>query len=153
MRTHFLPPTSLRVNRNTSEENNRAIIDNTLSGLKKYQGADRDSINARIDELDREWDTERVLEANATALILAGLVLGVTVSQWWLVLSGLVALFFFQHALQGWCPPLPLIRKLGIRTMAEINTEKMLLKVMRGDFKGRENDPEELMRVSARRNK
>jgi hypothetical protein len=39
-----------------------------------------------------------------------------------------------QHALQGWCPPLPFIRKRGVRTADEINAEKTALKLMRGDF-------------------
>ena len=39
-----------------------------------------------------------------------------------------------QHALQGWCPPVPLFRRLGFRTEAEINQERYALKVLRGDF-------------------
>jgi len=34
-----------------------------------------------------------------------------------------------QHGLQGWCPPLPLLRRLGIRTRGEIDREKYALKV------------------------
>lgn len=39
-----------------------------------------------------------------------------------------------MHALEGW-PPLPLIRKLRVRTVYEICMEKMILKHLRGDFK------------------
>jgi hypothetical protein len=46
----------------------------------------------------------------------------------------LVLLFFLQHALQGWCPPLPIFRKLGYRTKDEIAKEKYALKLLRGDF-------------------
>jgi hypothetical protein len=42
--------------------------------------------------------------------------------------------FFAQHAIQGWCPPLPLFRKLGYRTRKEIDKEKYALKLLRGDF-------------------
>jgi hypothetical protein len=52
------------------------------------------------------------------------------------------------YCVWGWRPPHPLIRRLGIRTMAEINTEKMLLKILRGDFKGIENAPEQLLSKS-----
>jgi hypothetical protein len=39
-----------------------------------------------------------------------------------------------QHALQGWCPPLPLLRRLGVRTQQEIERERYALKALRGDF-------------------
>jgi hypothetical protein len=49
-------------------------------------------------------------------------------------LTGTVGFFLLQHALQGWCPPLPIIRALGVRTAEEISAEKAVLKRMRGDF-------------------
>jgi hypothetical protein len=42
--------------------------------------------------------------------------------------------FLLQHALQGWCPPVPLLRKTGVRTMREIDIERYALKALRGDF-------------------
>ncbi len=39
-----------------------------------------------------------------------------------------------QHAIQRWCPPLPILRKLNIRTSKEIEQEKYALKTIRGDF-------------------
>ena len=82
----------------------------------------------RIGALDREWDVERVLEVNASTLALSGLVLGVTVNKKWLLVPGVVLSFLLQHGLQGWCPPLPLLRRLGIRTRGEIDREKYALK-------------------------
>src|SRR5437588_2851636 len=37
-----------------------------------------DQITARLAELDREWDIERILEANAAGASLVGIVLGTT---------------------------------------------------------------------------
>ena len=51
------------------------------------------------------------------------------------VLPALVAGFLLQHALQGWCPPVPLLRRLGFRTTAEIDYERYALKALRGDFR------------------
>ena len=82
----------------------------------------------RIGALDREWDVERVLEVNASTLALSGLVLGVTVNKKWLLVPGVVLSFLLQHGLQGWCPPLPLLRRLGILTRGEIDREKYALK-------------------------
>jgi hypothetical protein len=39
-----------------------------------------------------------------------------------------------QHAVQGWCPPIPILRRLGFRTADEINRERYALKALRGDF-------------------
>jgi hypothetical protein len=61
-------------------------------------------------------------------------VLGGLISRRFLVLPAIVFGFFFQHATQGWCPPLPVFRKMGVRTRREINKEKYALKALRGDF-------------------
>jgi len=42
-----------------------------------------------------------------------------------------VAAFLLQHAVQGWCPPLPVFRRLGVRTADEINDERVALKAVR----------------------
>jgi hypothetical protein len=46
--------------------------------------------------------------------------------------------FLLQHAIQGWCPPVPILRRLGFRTADEINRERYALKALRGDFKDAE---------------
>jgi hypothetical protein len=51
------------------------------------------------------------------------------------LLPAIVAGFLLQHALQGWCPPVPLFRHLGFRTAAEIDEERYALKALRGDFR------------------
>lgn len=38
------------------------------------------------------------------------------------------------HAFQGWCPPVNLFRRLGVRTQREIDEERYALKLMLGDF-------------------
>jgi hypothetical protein len=70
----------------------------------------------------------------APTITLAGLALGTTVNRKWLILPAVVQTFFLQHALEGWCPPIPLLRRLGVRTMDEINRERYALKALRGDF-------------------
>jgi hypothetical protein len=87
----------------------------------------RQAIEQRMAELDREWDVERVLEVNASTLALTGLVLGATMNRKWLLLPGIVLPFLLQHGLQGWCPPLPVLRRLGVRTRGEIDREKYAL--------------------------
>ena len=60
-----------------------------------------------------------------------------------------VTWFMLQHALQGWCPPLPVLRRMGVRTAAEIHQEIIALRILRGDFLERVEYPENAL-ASAR---
>ena len=99
-----------------------------------YADASPDRIGARLQELDREWDIERYLEANASSLAAAGIVAGGLFSRRLLLLPLAVMLFLLQHAVQGWCPPMALFRRRGVRTRREIDLERYALKVLRGDL-------------------
>jgi hypothetical protein len=123
-----------RVRANTAEQINRQIDRGIEARVRDYAQRTADDITRRIHELDHEWDIERLLEANASALAFTGLVLGLTRSRKWLILPSVVLPFLFQHAIQGWCPPVPLFRRLGVRSRDEINREKYALKALRGDF-------------------
>jgi hypothetical protein len=113
------------------------------------------AIERRLMELDREWDIERVLELNASVAALTGMTLGATVDRRWFLLSALVAGFLLQHAVQGWCPPIPILRRLGFRTPSKIDEERYALKAMRGDFievhanaNGERPDPEKAFQAA-----
>jgi hypothetical protein len=82
---------------------------------------------------DKEWDIERTLEANAAALSLMGLLLG---RKWRRIdyLPIVVAAFLLQHAIHRWRPPVSIFRRMGVRTMQEIDRERYALKALRGDF-------------------
>jgi hypothetical protein len=119
-----------RVRRSTEPEVNRAIDHQTNNNIRHYANSSEEAIDRRIEELDREWDIERTLEVNASTLALTGLLLGVTVNRRWLLLPGFVLSFLLQHGLQGWCPPLPILRRMGVRTRGEIDREKYELKAL-----------------------
>ena len=126
-----------RVRANTSAEVNARLDREMRERVETYASRSPAEITRRIEELDREWDMERLLETNASAL--AGLGVGLaaaTGSRKWLILPGVVLSFLFQHAVQGWCPPVPVFRRMGVRTRKEIDREKYALKVLRGDFDG-----------------
>jgi hypothetical protein len=131
-----------RVRANTSEEINRKLDRELEARLHRYERSGRAVITQRIEELDREWDIERWLETNASTIALTGLILGVTHNKKWLIVPGIVLPFLFQHAVQGWCPPIPILRRLGVRTREEIDREKYALKVLRGDFNQSESLPQ-----------
>ena len=130
----MIPSTIDRVPQHTAEHINEQIRCQTERNIDRYSTAGDAAIEERLQELDREWDIERTLEANAATVALVGLGLGAFVDRRFFALSAVVAGFLLQHALQGWCPPLPVFRRLGFRTQPEIEAERYALKIMRGDF-------------------
>ena len=129
----MIPTTAERVPRSTEADVNRQIAAE-LEASVHWHTAHPEHIDRRLRDLNEEWDVERTLEANASTLAFAGVVLGAAVDRRWLALPAVVTAFLFQHAVQGWCPPLPILRRLGFRTMREIDTERTALKALRGDF-------------------
>lgn len=103
------------------------------------------AIPARLKELNEEWDIERAIEANASTLAFVGVALGFFVHPYWLILPALVTGFLFQHAVQGWCPPVPILRQLGFRTVHEIESERYALKALLGDFVDAEQSPQKAL--------
>jgi hypothetical protein len=128
-----------RVPVHTSEHINRRIEQETEERVHRLAG-DPGAIHNRLRELDEEWDIERMLEANASALAFSGAVLGASVDRRWLAVPLVVGAFLFQHAIQGWCPPVPILRRLGFRTAREIDIERVALKTLRGDFRTAQTD-------------
>lgn len=126
--THDMGLANDRVRKVSSHAANLQIDVRTARNISHYKRQGREAIARRIAELDREWDIERVLEVNASTLALTGLLLGLRGDRRWFMLPGIVLPFLLQHGLQGWCPPLPLLRRLGIRTRGEIDREKYALK-------------------------
>lgn len=122
-----------RVPANTSDDINRRI-QREIAEKVRYYAKHKNEIPDRLRELDQEWDIERAIEANAATVGFLGVALGLTRGQRWLLLPALVTGFLFQHAVQGWCPPVPILRRLGFRTYREIEDERQALKALRGDF-------------------
>lgn len=121
-----------RVNARIDDETERRVL-TAAHRLKELQGRLHD-LDSRLRDLDREWDIERTLMANAAALTVGGSILALLVDRRFAVLPAVVASFLLQHALQGWCPPLPIFRRRGVRSAREIEEERMALKALRGDF-------------------
>ncbi|HEX8751092.1 MAG TPA: hypothetical protein VF732_08255 [Nitrospira sp.] len=130
----FIASATDRLTRQTDEDITEHISRQIESNVIFYASQDRRALDRRLQELDREWDIERVLEVNAAAVLLLGLALGHFHRRRWYLLPTAVAAFLFQHARQGWCPPMSLVRRLGVRTAQEIACERHALKALRGDF-------------------
>jgi hypothetical protein len=118
-----------RVPEHTAAEVNRAIAARTARSVAYFEER-RAEIPGRLEELDREWDVERALAMGSSCLSLIGLTLGFSGWRRWFFLPLGVQAFYLQHTVQGWCPPLPVFRRLGFRTPAEIERERCALKAL-----------------------
>ena len=130
----MIPATTERVTLHTPAHVNEEIRGRIEENVALYGAAGPEAIERRLAELDREWDIERTLEANAATVSLAGLALGAFVDRRLFIIPTLVAGFLLQHAVQGWCPPVTFFRRRGFRTASEIDYERYALKALRGDF-------------------
>lgn len=131
----MLPATAHRVADNTCESVNEVIRRQTEANIARFVKASPATITARLKDLDQEWDVERCVETIAPTISLVGMLLAAKVSMKWLVLPAVVQAFLLQHGMQGWCPPVPILRRLGVRTIEEIDQERYALKTLRGDFR------------------
>ena len=126
----FIPSSVERVKKNTNYKDNLKIVNDIITNINYYKDKDEDDIERRINELNMEWDIERILEANASLITLIGLILGTFINKKWYLVSAIASAFLLQHSIQGWCPPVTTLRKAGVKTPYEIFTEIIALKVL-----------------------
>jgi hypothetical protein len=128
-------PASDRIRENTPAEINSRIDSATMKRVWEYARKTPEEITARIEQLDREWDVERVLETGAAGAALTGVILSGVRSRLWLLLPAAVLASLLQHSLTRRSTAVQLIRALGgVRTRREIDAEKYALRMLRGDF-------------------
>ncbi|WP_410507480.1 hypothetical protein RSJ42_11755 [Methanosarcina hadiensis] len=123
-----------RVRASTPPEINEAIDREIAATIRFYAGKTGYEISKRIEELNNEWDIGRHVETRAAVISMIGLLMGLKMGKKWLILPLIATTFLLQYALMGWAPPIPFLRKFGIRTRQEIDVEKYALKTLRGDF-------------------
>lgn len=111
---HTAPRLNAKIQRRTEER---------VGWLEKHP----EHVRERLAEIDREWDVERWLETASAGISLFGLGMALRGKRRGLVLPLLVQGFFLQHAISGWCPPLPALRRMGVRTQREIDEERFAL--------------------------
>ncbi len=130
----MLSPSSQRVPMHTDPQVQQRINRQTEMNIA-YFAAHPQHIDDRIGQLNAEWDVERCLETGASGLTLFSLAMGLLGRRRWFLVAAAVPAFLLQHAIQGWCPPLAMLRRLGVRTRYEIDQERYALKALRGDFR------------------
>lgn len=108
----------------------RRIVD-----VAGYAAGPPEAIGARLAELDREWDVDRVVAAEAALVTLLGLALGLR-SRRWLALAGVGPAWLLQRAARGAAAPPGVLGRVGLRTRGDIEAERTALQALRGDFDG-----------------
>lgn len=123
----------------TPAEINKAIDEETLALLAKYEDASPEKVHERLDELDRSLDVECYVEMIGAGLTLAGIALASRNRKLWFlpaITSGIV----FAHSLKLLDPLTPILRLFGVWSRQEIEREKFALKMLRGDFERLKSD-------------
>jgi hypothetical protein len=120
IRAHSSPAVNKRIDRET-----RGAIEEAVRSPF--------ATRARLDELDREWNIDRAVMLNFgiagafTALqTMRNLHRTGHVGGWGLLFATQIG-FLINHAVRGWCPPMPILRRLGFRSAQEICAERCAL--------------------------
>jgi hypothetical protein len=132
--TTWTSPAHDRVREHTSTASLRRIDSKTRASVQEAATLSTEAIERRMADLDREWDVDRAVMANfailggvSATLAMRDLKRTGRASSGWLVLFGTQVAFLLNHAVRGWCPPLPVFRRLGFRTQKEIDAERQAL--------------------------
>ena len=94
-----------------------------------------EAINRRLCELEKEWTSGRLVKAIAAGMILISLVLTAAFNPWWLILTGVAALILTQYWFFRTSWLAQLFTHWGFRSGAQIEDERLVLRVIRGDFR------------------
>jgi hypothetical protein len=120
-----------RVRRHSSERMNAKVDAGLRASVRR--SLTPDGARAQLALLDREWDVDRAVMASFA--VLGGLTFALGLrsvrarrkANGWLLLFGTQLGFLLFHAVYGWCPPVPVLRRLGFRTAREIEAERHAL--------------------------
>jgi hypothetical protein len=125
-----------RIRRLTFKSDLDRIDQGIRDSVRRHANLDQAAISRRIEELDREWPVERALMAGAGTFVWLGLILGGIVKRRLTAISAVAGAMLILFAIFGWVPPVLFIRRFGFRTRGEIDSERIALKILRGDFNG-----------------
>lgn len=125
--------TPTRIEENTRPEMKARLHQRLLANVSPYVNGDRQRIDQRLKELEKEWTIERAIELEAPIMIGLGATLGLLHSRKWFALSGVAASMVVLHNTGGWYPLLPVFQKMGLRSQKDIDTETNALRVLRKD--------------------
>jgi len=102
--------------------------------LKSVIDAGPEAISKRLEQLDGEWSIGRVVKAAMGVTVLAGVALGILVHPYWFALAAAPGLFMLQYMFTQRSILGDMLHSFGVRHGSEIDSERVALRALRGDF-------------------
>jgi hypothetical protein len=121
------PDASDQVRRRTSEKVNRKIDRQRRVHIVDAIAGGREAIAERLAELDHEWNIDRALMLTFATVSAFFHELERHVDRRFGWILRVQTAFLAVYAVTGWCPPQPVLRRLGMRTQQEIDAERSAL--------------------------
>lgn len=112
-----------KVRQMTPRSVNEKIDRQMLQRVEEISAQGPEAIKGRLQELEKEWDLDKVLMLNFSVLVFAQL-LAARKDKRWLWGPIIQTPFMAMHAILGWCPPSLWFRPMGFRTDKEIQSER-----------------------------
>ncbi len=112
-----------KVRQMTPRTINEKIDRRMLQRVEEISAEGPEAIKARLQELEKEWDLDKVLMLNFAVLVFAQLV-AARKDRRWLWGPLIQTPFMAMHSIMGWCPPSLWFRPMGFRTDKEIQSER-----------------------------
>lgn len=82
-----------------------------------------------VEELEKEWDIEKIVELSAAVVTIASVLLSHTKNKQLNKLGDTISSLLGVDSLKNWRPPTPFLRGMGFRSREEIDRE---IKGLRG---------------------
>jgi hypothetical protein len=130
MLTYHSPSDGIR--KHTSTVSNQRIDRETQEALAQVEDSP-ELIRARLDAIDREWNIDRALMLNfsivatlSASMAMRNLYRNRKFGVWGVMFFTQMG-FLANHAIRRWCPPMPVLRRLGFRSDHEISAERVAL--------------------------
>jgi hypothetical protein len=124
-----------RIKEHSADIVNSRIEEETELRVRDLARLENDDLNVAVTKLEHEWDVDRALMAFFAAATSTALLLALKKNKKFFRLLGVQLTFMLNYAVNGWCPPLALFRRLCFRSQKEIDSELYALKTLRGDFR------------------
>lgn len=131
----MIPDTTARVARSTAASISQQVESDIRQSVLRHVSCP-ERIDERLQGLPQEWDAARG-RGQRRHVRTQRRNPGRGVDGRWPAVPAVVTSFLLQRAVQGCCPPLPILRHLHFRAAREIETERTALKAPQGDLLGR----------------
>lgn len=108
-----------------------ADVEEAFLQIEVPEDGDPAILDQRLAQLDREWDVDRLFLAGGACAGILGILWGGLRNRLYLALPLAVFAFSWQRIVQGTCPPVEGLRRLGFRTALEIQDERTAIVAVR----------------------